>query len=83
MSQHMFEKGFAPLPIDWHGNKQRQRMSIVKLDLSNANQVSIIKDLVKAGSVFIVWAGIPCGTASKVREIPLADGSSGPTFTQR
>jgi hypothetical protein len=83
MSQHVFEKGFAPMPIDWHGNKQRQRMSIVKLDMANANKISIFKDLAKTGLVSIVWAGIPCGTASKVREIPLADGSSGPTFTQR
>lgn len=53
-------------------------MTFLRLDLLDKRQVDIILDLVDKGSITVAWAAIPCGTASKAREIPLANGRAGP-----
>ena len=66
------------LPVDWIQNKHRTRLPAVKLDLSQPSQISILKDLVEQGRVSVVWAAVPCGTASKAREIRVSRTSHGP-----
>ena len=71
-------RGIFVLPVDWIQNKHRTRVSAMKLDLSSKSQVAILSRLVEQGLVKVVWAAIPCGTASKAREIRLSKSHHGP-----
>lgn len=78
LSFEVKKRGFSVLPVDWINNKHDCKLSAVKLDLSSSEQVSILKQLIAQGPVEIVWAAVPCGTASKAREIKLPNGEKGP-----
>jgi hypothetical protein len=74
-------KGVFVLPVDWIQNKHRTRVPAIKLDLSLPSQVAILSRLVEQGLVAVVWAAVPCGTASKAREIRVSKKAHGPKPT--
>ena len=78
LSFELKSKGFSVLPVDWIHNKHKAKLPVIKIDLSSPKQVDILISLVKQDAVNIIWAAVPCGTASRAREIPLSDGSRGP-----
>ena len=78
LSFELKSKGFSVLPVDWIHNKHKAKLPVIKIDLSSPKQVDILISLVKQDAVNVIWAAVPCGTASRAREIPLSDGSRGP-----
>ena len=78
MSESAKFSGFDVLPVDWLGNDHNSRIPFVTMELSDDSQCAILRELIMAGSVKVIWAGVPCGTASRAREIPLSSGRHGP-----
>jgi hypothetical protein len=71
-------EGMHVVPIDHARNEHRSKVPNVVIDLSNSRQAQIILDLISSGKVAALSAGIPCGTASRARNIPLPGGEKGP-----
>ena len=67
--------GVQTVAVDHEANKHSPKVPIVKLDLTAPNQVQIVEDLIKSGSVGAAHFAVPCGTCSRAREIPLAGGN--------
>ena len=72
------ERGFAVVPIDCPRNKHKVKAKIVTIDLTSPHAAKILDTLVDDFNVVAVHFGLPCGTCSKARGIPLEDGSAGP-----
>ena len=66
------------VPIDHSRNVHRNLVPTIILDLSDRAQAQIVIDLLKSGNVALIHAGVPCGTCSRAREIPLKSGRPGP-----
>ena len=71
-------EGFHSIPVDHSRNEHRSRLPTVILDLSVDHQSDIIINVLQSGNVQAIWAGVPCGTASRAREIRLPGKFSGP-----
>ena len=71
-------EGMHVLAIDHARNEHKSKIPNVVIDLSNVEQSQIIIDLIRSGQVEGLSAGIPCGTASRARNIPLPGGERGP-----
>ena len=67
-------KGFFAVPIDYGRNKFQPRLPTIKMDLADYDSVDICCDLIRSGSIQVVTAAVPCGTASRAREIPIPNG---------
>ena len=78
LSSEMRFRGFTTVCVDWIQNKHRPKGPTLTLDLSNKEQTAIIIDLIRVGKVFCVWAAVPCGTASRARDIPMGPFRHGP-----
>lgn len=72
------EKGFAVIPIDCPSNKHKAKAKLVVLDLTSRHAAYIMDRLLEDFNVCAVHFGLPCGTCSKARGIPLEDGTAGP-----
>ena len=72
------ERGFSVIPIDCPRNKHKAKAKLVVLDLTSKHAAYIMDRLLEDFNVCAVHFGLPCGTCSKARGIPLADGSAGP-----
>ena len=66
------------MPIDCPRNKHKVNAKIVAMDLTSPHAAKILDTLVDDFNVVAVHFGLPCGTCSKARGIPLEDGSAGP-----
>lgn len=66
--------GFFAVPVDYSRNKFQPKIPTVKLNLAEDDSVSICIDLILSGSIQVVTAAIPCGTASRAREIYIPGG---------
>ena len=78
MSEAMLFSGFRVLPVDWLQNDHKAKVPFVTLDLADESQCAILRELITAGDVQVIWAGVPCGTCSRAREIPLSSSRHGP-----
>ncbi len=71
-------RGFEVYPIDHVRNHHRTQCRVLQLDLTLISTWELLRritdDYFCAGFHF----GVPCGTCSRARGIPLADGSDGP-----
>ena len=67
-------KGFFAIPVDYSRNKFNPRIPVVKMDLTDRATVDICKELIRSGAVQVVTAAVPCGTASRAREIYMPNG---------
>ena len=61
--------GFFAIPVDYSRNKFKPKVPTVKLNLAEDDSVGICMDLISSGSIQVVTAAIPCGTASRARVI--------------
>ena len=68
------QAGFLPIPMDYDRNKFNPKVPVIKLNLANQDTVRICKDLISMGNVRVVTAAVPCGTASRAREISIPRG---------
>ena len=71
-------RGFKVLPIDCSRNRHEPLCKIFEIDLSKPRSVELLKRICSDNTVLAVHIALPCGTCSKARGIPLADGSAGP-----
>lgn len=63
--------GRAAIGIDWAGNRHKPQAPWLKLDLTTDGGRDALRQLVLAQPrPEVVWFGLPCGTASRAREIP-------------
>ena len=67
-------KGLLPVPVDYSRNKLNPKLPIIKLDLAEDYSVDICIDQIHSGSIQIVTAAVPCGTASRARDIWIPGG---------
>ena len=69
--------GFDVLAVDFSGNKHRPFVGIVKLDLRLVSWV-FLRYVANSRRIALFHAGPPCGTSSRARGKPLANGEPGP-----
>ena len=72
------EQGFLVVPLDCPRNQHKTKVKIVTIDLTAPHADYLLRRLVQDYNVIAVHFGLPCGTCSKARGIPMADGSPGP-----
>jgi hypothetical protein len=66
--------GLTAFGVDHKGNRHRPEGRVVVLDLTSPSDQLPIKSMLTPDSdVVFVWFGLPCGTMSRARNIPLAD----------
>ena len=71
LSSAFIAAGVPALGIDWGGNQHKPKAPWIVLDLSTPNGLTSLLALLEANTaVQAVWLGLPCGTASRAREIP-------------
>ena len=72
--------GFSVVPVDHARNKHKQWLPTITIDLAEPLEAQIISDLcLSTQPLEVLWAGIPCGTCSRAREIPITiHGRPGP-----
>ena len=78
LSNAVRQYGYSVLPVDHDRNKHHPRCTIVQLDLSQPSAWEQLQFLLDNTNVAGVHFAPPCGTCSKARGIPMADGSPGP-----
>ena len=78
LSSAIHHIGLQTLSIDHEFNRFEAHAAITQLELGIESSWESLSDLVREGRVVCVHAGPPCGTCSKARGIPLADGTPGP-----
>ena len=64
------ELKFDALGVDVKGNRHVPKAKWICLDLTTPFGLDKLKELIASGAVAFVWFGIPCGTASRARDIP-------------
>lgn len=70
--------GYLAVAVDHDKNRHQPRCKLVQLDLSQKQSWETLKYLIQHAKIAGVHMGPPCGTCSRARGIPLADGSPGP-----
>jgi hypothetical protein len=72
--------GFSVVPVDHARNKHKPWLPTITIDLAEPLEAQIISDLCfSTQPLEVLWAGIPCGTCSRAREIPITiHGRPGP-----
>ena len=71
-------KGFDVLPIDHEANRHKTKCKVLQMDLSQQHAIDTLVHITTHYPIFAVHFGLPCGTCSKARGIPMSDGSEGP-----
>jgi hypothetical protein len=72
--------GFSVVPVDHARNKHKPWLPTITIDLADTLESQIVSELChSAQPLEVIWAGIPCGTCSRAREIPITiRGMPGP-----
>ena len=70
--------GYRVMSVDCKRNRHKPRCKIVSWDLSEDHAWDVLRYIVQTCDVAAVHFAPPCGTCSKARGIPMADGSPGP-----
>ncbi len=68
LSAACFDVGFAPIPVDWAGNKHQASIPIFVADLTTEAGQALVWRLIEQNQVAYIHMGPPCGTASRARE---------------
>ena len=68
------QKGLLPIPIDHSRNKFHPKVPIIKMNLADEATADICIEQINSGAIPVVTAAVPCGTATRAREIPLPGG---------
>ena len=59
-------------PIDHHSNRFEPKVSFLPIDLSTLSAQHLMDDLVHQMRPLWIHCGIPCGTASRARQLPIS-----------
>ena len=78
LSSEVKRLGVEVLAFDHEANRHQTKCKVISLDPSMQHAFERIIELVTTCHVLGVHIGPPCGTCSKARGIPMADGSAGP-----
>ncbi|CAL1170052.1 unnamed protein product [Cladocopium goreaui] len=78
LSSVVQQRGFQVIPIDCPRNRHVPKCRLVVLDLTSAYADQLLRRIVRDHKVAGVHIALPCGTCSKARGIPMADGTPGP-----
>ena len=75
-------RGISALGIDWKMNRHKSCGPWVQLDLTTDEGRRDLRALLQSNSALrLVWIGLPCGTASRAREIQFQEGLPQPLRT--
>ena len=78
LSSVVQQRGFQVIPIDCPRNRHVPKCRLVVLDLTSAHADQLLRRIVRDHKVAAVHIALPCGTCSKARGVPMADGTPGP-----
>ena len=78
LSDAVKQFGYNIVAVDHDKNRHSPRCKLVQLDLSHQHAWDMLDFLLERVLVAGVHMAPPCGTCSRARGIPLADGSQGP-----
>ena len=67
LSSEFRSLGFQVLPIDHKGNAHHQKVRTILIDLSAPTAFGLVQTILRAGNIYYVHMGPPCGTASAAR----------------
>ena len=70
--------GVEVMAFDHESNRHQTKCKVISLDLSLPHAYDRLIELVNTCRILGVHMGPPCGTCSKARGIPMADGTAGP-----
>ena len=69
LSVALRDQGLSVLPVDHR--VRCNELQVVRLDLTDANDISVFLEMLCTANVCVAHFGPPCGTASRARERPL------------
>ena len=72
LSAAMMRAGFHSMPVDFAGNKFSPKVKAIEIDLAATNGRQLATEMVDNVHPFAVHLGLPCGTCSRARELPMA-----------
>ncbi len=72
LSAAMMRAGFHATPVDFAGNKFSPKVKAIEIDLASTEGRQLASELVDNVLPFAVHFGLPCGTCSRARELPVA-----------
>ena len=78
LSKTAEEHGFFAIPIDHDGNRHRAFTKVYSIDLADDKAWTFLDYLQKTARVVAWHMGLPCGTCSRAREIPISNTDPGP-----
>ena len=78
LSDAVKQLGYNIIAVDHDKNRHTPRCKLVQLDLSHKHAWDMLDFLLQRVVIAGVHIAPPCGTCSRARGIPMADGSKGP-----
>ena len=78
LSAEVKKLGLEGFAFDHDSNRHQTKCKVISMDLSQPHAIDRISAMIHNCVVLGVHMGPPCGTCSKARGIPMADGSAGP-----
>ena len=78
LSDAVKQFGYDIIAVDHDKNRHTPRCKLVQLDLSHKHAWDMLDFLLERVVIAGVHIAPPCGTCSRARGIPMADGSKGP-----
>ena len=78
LSAEVKKLGLDVFAFDHDSNRHQTKCKVISMDLSQPHAIDRISAIIHNCVVLGVHMGPPCGTCSKARGIPMADGTAGP-----
>ena len=72
LSAAMMRAGFHAMPVDFAGNKFTPKVKSIEIDLASQDGKQLATEMVDNVQPFSVHLGLPCGTCSRARELPVS-----------
>ena len=72
LSAAMMRAGFHAMPADFAGNKFSPKVKSIEIDLASKEGRQLASEMVDNVQPFSVHFGLPCGTCSRARELPVS-----------
>ena len=72
LSAAMMRAGFHAMPVDFVGNKFTPKVKSIEIDLASQDGKQLATEMVDNVQPFSVHLGLPCGTCSRARELPVS-----------
>ena len=72
LSAAMMRAGFHAMPVDFAGNKFSPKVKSLEIDLASQDGRQLATTMVDNVQPFAVHFGLPCGTCSRARELPVS-----------